>query len=195
MTLPLEHIVVLLTTYKYWIFFPIAVLEGPIITVLAGFLVSLGYFNVSIVFVLAMIGDLVGDALYYALGHWGGRRFIDRWGRYIGVTKERVQAMEQRFLRYDWKILLVGKAQPIGPAILFSAGLVRMPFGRFLFYNCIATAPKIALLETVGFYFGRGYATVNTYLDYAGVVTFGIAIVLLTAYWFFGRYINSKISG
>ena len=53
----------MLSYYKYWLIFPIMVLEGPIITVISGFLVSLGTLNAFVAYPLLFFGDLLGAAL------------------------------------------------------------------------------------------------------------------------------------
>src|SRR5258708_12893626 len=58
----------LLVHYRYFVLFPISIVEGPIVTVLGGFLASMGQLSVLWVFVVVVLGDLVGDSLYYFLG-------------------------------------------------------------------------------------------------------------------------------
>jgi len=54
----------LLLTYKYLILIPLAVVEGPIITVIAGFLITLGYMNIFLVYLIVIAGDLAGDYFF-----------------------------------------------------------------------------------------------------------------------------------
>ncbi len=172
--------------------FPIAVVEGPIISVLSGFLVSTGVFNLYIVFLVLVFGDLVGDSIYYFIGRYGGRKAIKHVGRYIGVTEKRVSALEKHFNKHDWKILLFGKTQAMGSVILFTAGLSLVSFSRFVFYNIVGTVPKVILLMIVGFYFGRAYLLINTYLGYFAIVWLLVSFGLLALYFYFKKYITKK---
>src|SRR3989338_6750213 len=79
----LEAIIALLTTYKYLLLFPIVIVEGPIITVIAGFLSSLGQLNFFISYAIAVVGDVVGDCIYYALGFYGRQKFV--WYNFIAT--------------------------------------------------------------------------------------------------------------
>lgn len=162
------------------------------VAVIAGFLVSTGHLNWFITFCVLMAGDIVGDTLYYALGRWGGRGFIQRWGKYFGVSEKRVHALEHYFYEHDWKILMIAKTQAIGSAMLFAAGVAKMPYGRYMWYNLLGSVPKIALFEIIGFYFGKGLATVGTYLNYAGIISLVFACGLFGAYMLFKRYIMSR---
>jgi membrane protein DedA with SNARE-associated domain len=188
----LPNIITLLEAYGYVMIFPIAIVEGPIVAVLAGFLVSLGHLNWLLVFLVLMAGDMVGDTLYYALGRWGGRGFLHRWGKYVGLTEDRAAAFKKTFAAHDWKIILIGKTQAVGSAVLFAAGVARMPFGKYMFYNVLGGTPKIALFEAVGFFFGAWYGTVSTYMNYAGAASFVLALALLFGYWFFRRRVKEE---
>ena len=60
-----DAVIAILINYGYFLLFPIAVLEGPIISVIAGFLVLQGYFNILLVYAVMVVADLTGDFLYY----------------------------------------------------------------------------------------------------------------------------------
>ena len=65
--------------YRYVILLPIAIIEGPIISVIAGFLVSIHAMEFWIVFGILVLGDVIGDMLLYGVCRWGGGSFITRW--------------------------------------------------------------------------------------------------------------------
>ena len=100
MIFSLSQILGWLIQYKYIVLFPIMVFEGPIITILAGFLSSLGYLNIFIAYGIVVMGDIVGDSLYYAAGRWSKQFIFTRWGRYIGVTTERMTLLRRFFARH-----------------------------------------------------------------------------------------------
>jgi membrane-associated protein len=188
--LGLSDIMALLIHYKYGILFPLSVIEGPVVSIISGFLITLGYLNLILTFFVLVIGDVVGDFIYYALGRWAGRTFINYFGKYVGVTEKRVHSLEHYFYEHDWKILFFGKTQAIGSAILFTAGVTRMPFARYMFFNLIASIPKVILFLVIGYYFGKAYATVNTYVNYFAIASLALSIVLLSGYLFLKRYIK-----
>lgn len=186
----LDHtsIFALLTHYGYAIIFPISILEGPIIAIIAGFLVSLGKLNGILVFIILVLGDLTGDSLYYGLGRFGGRSFVLRYGKYIRMSEEKVLRLEKYFGTHDWKIILFSKTQPIGSALLFSAGMAKMPYEKYLWYNLLGTLPKVLIFELIGFYFGQGYAQIGGYINIAGISSFILGALLIAAYWLLKKY-------
>jgi len=179
----LDSIVWLVTTYKYGVLFPLAVVEGPVATVIAGFLSSLGYLNPLVVYGVVVAGDLTGDALYYLLGRYGRQWFVGRWGSLVGITPERLARLEQHFTTRSGTTLILGKlSHAIGGAILMAAGMAKMPWGKFMAYNLVATLPKSLLLLLIGYYFGQAYAKINRYLDYTAFGTVAVAIALVLTY-------------
>lgn len=183
------NILALLIKYKYLIIFPVAIVEGPILSIVCGFLVSIGQLNVFVAYGFLILADLVGDTLYYALGRFGRIKLVNKFGHYIGVTPEKVLKLEENFEKHDWKILIIGKTQAFGAVVLVAAGLAKANYWKFLFYNLLATIPKTMILIAIGFFFG--YA-VGSYLDYVGLISFAIFIILVLIYFGTKKYLKKK---
>lgn len=194
MLVSLDELLALLLTYRYAVLFPAAVVEGPMVMILTGFLASLGYFQLASVYAALVVGDLVGDSLYYALGRWGRWQFIDRWGKYVGVTRERTIALDDHFAQHSGKTLALGKlTHAVGAVILVAAGASGVPYRKFLWFNFLATLPKTLLLLLLGFYFGQAYRQFSHYLGYTAL---GMIIVLLLGLWLYaglGRRITKRV--
>jgi membrane protein DedA with SNARE-associated domain len=187
-----QQIALLLSGYTYVFLFPAAVIEGPIVTVLAGFLSSLGYLSFWVAYGVILLGDLVGDSILYGLGYYGRKKLVDRWGRLLRITNGRIETLEHHFEKHAGKTLTIGKlSHGIGAVVLLTAGMAKVPFSRFIWYNLIATLPKSLILLLIGFYFGSAYTKINTYLNYAAVGTFIIAL-LCTAIYFGMRNVSKK---
>ncbi len=177
-----------LTSYKYVALFPLAVIEGPIITVIAGFFSSLGFINFFLAYLIIVTGDLAGDILHYVLGRFGGRKFIDRWGRYLGVGERQVESLEKQFAKRGSKLLFIGKmSHGVGGAFLVAAGIIKMPFDKFMLSNLLATLVKSMILLLIGFYFGQAYVTIGSYLEKITVIAIGAVVVFLLIYFFYLR--------
>lgn len=186
------QILAAIETWGYAVIFPLSVLEGPLVAIVAGFLVSLGRLNWLLTFIVLMLGDFIGDAIYYYLGYLGHGPIVEPIARRIGVTDARLRALERAFKKHDWKILLINKTQAIGSVVLYYGGAVRMGFWRFQIINTLGSLPKVALFQLIGYYFGSSLLQLQTYLSWAGFVTLLIPIGLLAAYFFFRRYARKK---
>lgn len=177
----LDNILALLLQYKYLILFPISVIEGPIISILAGVLIAQNLLNPWITWTLLVIGDIVGDTLYYCLGRYGGRPFIKKHGHLLRLREEKMTQWEEHFHhKAPKRTLFLGKTQPWGSVILFAAGATKMPYLKFLLINTVASIPKALLLILIGYYFNEAYIVMDRYLQYTGIILtiIGILIVL-----------------
>lgn len=184
MLFSLDQITELFVTYRYALIFPLTVLEGPIVTVIGSFLASQGYLNVYAVYAISVVGDLVGDVLYYGLGRFGRHGFIDKYGKYLLVPPERVKELEGHFGRHSGKTLVIGKlTHAMGVFVLVSAGIAKVPFGQYLLYNFLPTLPKSLAFVMIGFYFGKAFGEINSYLEW--VAFGGTALVLLALLLYF----------
>ncbi len=179
----LFEISILLDSYKYLFLFPIVVIEGPIVTVIAGFLSSLGHLNIFIVYAVIVLGDVVGDSLYYAIGFYGRLGFVERWGRFLGMTKERVVKIENHFKNHVGKTLITGKLTHFaGAVILVAAGVARVPYWRFVWYNFLPTIPKSLAFLLLGYYFGKAYQQIDQYFDYATLAILAVCVLAVVVY-------------
>lgn len=178
-----------LTGYKYLILFLAVVIEGPIATVAAGFLVAQGYINFFIIYPFVVVADLVGDSFYYSIGRWGKKLGF----KIFRIKDEKFKELEKRFNKNSGKAMLIGKiAHGIGGAFIFVAGVARMPYGKFLFYNAIASTPKSLMLLLIGYFFGASYARINKYFDYYSWTTLVIGVIILISYIFITKKIKKK---
>ena len=183
----LSQIVTWLEHYKYLVIFPISFFEGPIITIISGFLSSIGQLNFWLSLATVVMGDLVGDTLYYCIGRFGREKFIFRFGKYFGLNEARVERIERHFQNHPWKIFTFGKfAHGTGSLILAAAGLSRVPYWKFLGYNIPTTLANSLLLIVVGFYFGHAYTRIDNYLRYYSFII--LAVVVVAYFYFIKRY-------
>ena len=186
--LPLE-LIAMLGRYGYWVLIPIAVVEGPAITMVAGALVAAGQMDGVTACILLVLADLLGDALYYSLGRFANAPLARRLSKWLKVTPEKLAKLEQRFRDNDWKLILIGKTQGLGSIILYFAGASRMSFVRYMILNLLGTVPKVVVFELIGYFLGAALLSSTHYLNYVTGMMFGAALVLLALYWVFRKYV------
>ena len=162
---------------------PLVVIEGPIVTILAGFLASLGQMNLLICYPLVVVADIVGDMSMYAQGRWGGKPAVERWGHRFGIKPEMIVRLEERFKKHPGKTLILGKVSHFfGGPILIAAGMARMRISKFLWYNFIGTVPKSLILLLLGFYFGQAYEKFDRVFTYAGWAAVALVVISVVIY-------------
>jgi membrane-associated protein len=136
---------------------PLAVIEGPIVTVLTGFLAARDYFVWYWVLCLLICGDIIGDLLYYWVGRTAAaplKRITQRFGLRCVPGPE----LQRELVQNATKMLFTGKwTHSIGFLVLTGSGMLRVPLGQFLLVNLIASIPKTAVLFGIGYFAGYDY--------------------------------------
>jgi membrane protein DedA with SNARE-associated domain len=147
--------------------------------------------NMLLAIVFATVGSVVGALVGYAIGAFGGRPLLDRYGRYVGIGEDDLQRADQWFERWGALAVFAGRMVPlVRTFVSYPAGIARMPLGRFVLFSALGSLPWNAALIYAGFLVGENYAQVEAALRpwelviYALVV--GLAVILI------GRWLWSR---
>ncbi len=185
----LIHIYFNLIEYQYLLLFVAVLVEGPLATIMAGFVVAQNLMNPFIGILVIVISDLVGDIFFYYLGK-SGRQFGKRMFR---KKSSHLSELEDYYHKNTAKAILFGKiAHGLGAFFLFAAGVARIPFKKFLFYNALGTILKTIALLLIGYFFGHSYLRITKYFDMFGLITLGIGIATLLVYLVFAKKLRKK---
>jgi membrane-associated protein len=161
---------------------PLAILEGPIVTILAAWLASLGLLDLRQVIVVVIIADLIGDAMLYLLGRFGLELLPARARQRMGLSRRRLVRMMRLFQDKGAKILVMGKlTHAAGFAVLIAAGAARMPFTTFLATNFAATLPKSLALVALGYLFGAAHSQISNGIYWASLAAVATVAMVLMA--------------
>lgn len=114
---------------------------GETILILAAVYAGSGRLNIALVGLLAFCGAALGDNIGFAIGHFGGRRLVDRYGRYVFLTRERLDRATSFFERHGGRIIVVARfIEGLRQANGIIAGTSGMRWARFLLFNAIGAA-------------------------------------------------------
>ncbi|PIR43521.1 hypothetical protein COV24_02310 [candidate division WWE3 bacterium CG10_big_fil_rev_8_21_14_0_10_32_10] len=185
-----------LLIYKYWILLPLVIIEGPISSIIGGFLSSTGFMSLFIVYPISIAGDIMGDSFYYVFGYFGREKFIKRFGKYIGIKQDLINKLDTHFDKYPGRSIFIGKiSYGLSIPILFAAGFTKVSYTKYLKYSLYATMPKCLVLVLVGYYFGHTYKLIFAYVKYASVAVSLIIVLGILIYYVMirvARYFESK---
>lgn len=177
--------------HGYVLMFVIMVIEGPVITSAAAFGAALGYFDGWIVFLLSIIGNLLPDVIYYAIGYWGRKRLVNRYAHYFGLSHEKIIRLERLSELHAGKAMALIKLVPfLATPGLIIVGAVRMPLKRYIWWCVALTVPSSLFFYIIGYYFGAAYNIIRHYLDLGGA--FIIATLILYALILHGYKVLSE---
>jgi membrane protein DedA with SNARE-associated domain len=145
-----------------------------------------GRLNVVLVAFIACLAAILGDNIGYALGHFGGRPLIERYGRYVLLTPERLEKATGFFERHGGKIVIVARfIEGLRQANGIIAGIAGMRWLRFLAFNALGAALWVATWVSIGYASGSHideiYRLATRYDTYLAIAA-GIAILAYIAW-------------
>jgi membrane protein DedA with SNARE-associated domain len=150
--------------------------------------------NIPMAVAFATLGSLVGALVGYAIGAWGGRPILDRWGRYVGITAEDLDRADRWFEKYgSWAVFLGRMVPLVRTFVSYPAGISRMHLGRFMLYSTLGSAVWNFALIYAGFLLGENYEEIEAALKPYEYVIY--AIVLVVVGFFVIRWIIGKRRG
>lgn len=144
-------------------------------------------FSLPIAVGVGALGEIAGGIIAYTIGFFGGRPILARYGRIVFVGGEELEKAESWFSRYgDWIVLVTRLLPAIRSFIALPAGVVRMPFWRFLLYSAIGSTIWCTVLALVGHALGQHWSQVSGDLRRYDVLIV-VVVVLLVAFAVYKR--------
>jgi membrane protein DedA with SNARE-associated domain len=133
-------------------------LPSEVIMPFAGYLVSLGDFSLIAAATAGAIGCNLGSALAYAVGQYGGRPFVERWGGYLLITRQDIDWAERFFARYGGLAVFIGRLLPVVRTfIALPAGVAHMPLVKFHLYTFVGSWLWCFALAYIGMKLGQAW--------------------------------------
>jgi len=171
--------------WAYVIIFPLSIIEGPILTVICGFMIAQQILNPILVYIIVIAGDIVGDSFNYVIGRFGGERILSRYGHVIGLTRDKLEFAQQYFESRRIRSLALSKLiHGIGMVGLVIAGTLRVPYGKFFFGCLIISLGQSLALMVLGIFSGQAFQQVEAYLNFYVAAGSGILIGVVGVWGF-----------
>lgn len=147
-----------------------------------GVLASQGHYSIEVVIGVAAAGAVIGDNLgYWIIGRRGGRALLSRWAWLEHRTQHVLPRTEALIERYGGRAVFFGRfVSVLRETIAWVAGLARMPWSRFLFWNAFGGIVWATAVGLIAYFGGKALAdTVSRYGLYAAVVIVGAVVLLV----------------
>jgi membrane protein DedA with SNARE-associated domain len=161
-------------------------LPSEIIMPFSGYLVSKGEMNLWAVGIAGAVGCVLGSLVAYWVGSYGGRPLIEKYGRYVLVSRHDLDMADRWFATHGEIIVFVSRLLPaIRTFIAFPAGVARMNLNRFVIYTFAGSLPWCLGLAYVGQKLGEKWNQDDTLKTWFHRFDFliGIAAVLVIGWW------------
>jgi membrane protein DedA with SNARE-associated domain len=161
-------------------------LPSEVILPFAGFLVSRGRMNLALVATVGALGCNLGSAAAYALGRYGGRPAIGRWGRYVLLTRGDLERADWFFARFGSPAVLIARVLPVVRTfIALPAGIAAMPLLRFHVYTFLGSWPWCFALAYIGMLLGDRWGSdprMNLFFHYCDYAIAALVVLALARF-------------
>ena len=149
----------------------------------AGFAVNEGDMSFWGAVAAGVVGNVAGSWIAYWVGLYGGRPFVDRWGKYVLLRHHHLDVAERWFAKWGPATVFFSRMIPIVRTFIsLPAGAARMPFWRFTLYTVLGCIPWVIMLTWVGVMLGDNWEEIRSWLHYADYAVVAALVALVV--WF-----------
>jgi len=158
-------------------------LPSEVIMPFAGYLVSIGKINLIGAATAGALGCNVGSTIAYFVAAKGGRGVIERWGKYVLISRAELERTDRFFARYGAATVFFGRLLPVVRTfIAFPAGLARMPMLKFQIYTFLGSWPWCFALAYAGYVLGVRWDSDPTFRKLFHDFDAAIAVLLVAGF-------------
>jgi membrane protein DedA with SNARE-associated domain len=185
----LNQLLLWIESLGYWgiiIGLAVEVIPSEIVLGYAGYLVYKGDISFIVAVICGTIGAILQQWLLYAIGRYGGRPFLDRFGKYLHLKAKHIDMAESWFDKYGPFIVFTGRFVPVmRQAVSIPAGMARMNLWKFTWLTALASIPWSILFVWLGKSLGDNWDTIHEKASPYVQPIILIAIALLVGYFLF----------
>jgi len=165
-------------------------LPSEIIMPFAGFLAAQGKFSLLGVTLAGALGCVAGSVVAYAVGIFGGRSFIEKYGKYILISRHDLAIADKFFDKYGSAAIFFSRLMPVVRTFIsLPAGIAKMNFSKFVIYSFLGSVPWSFGLAYLGKILGDHWDTLGVYFHKFDFVI--VAVILIGAVWYVRRHLKS----
>ena len=159
---------------------------GETVLVTASLFAGSGKLNILIIILVGIVASIVGDSLGYTIGRFGGHPLLTRVGKYVFLSEDKIQKVENFFKKYGTKIVLVARFfDGLRELNGIMAGISEMNWKLFIIFNSLGATIWVVFWSLIGYY---GSSHINGFLQFELVLTLvSLSIVII-------RYLYKKHS-
>ena len=142
----------------------IEIIPSEIVLGYGGYLISKGVLNYPLAVISGVIGGTIAQLFLYWAGYYGGRPFLEKYGKYVLIKMKHIDVAEQWFNKYGAGVIFSARFIPVvRHAISIPAGIAKMPMSKFTLYTVAAIIPWTILFLYLGEVLGKNWANIKTY--------------------------------
>lgn len=160
----------------------------------AGFLVWEGKLILWQVVVWGAVGNLIGSMVAYGVGYWGGRRVVEKYGKYVLISTQDLALADSWFKKYGQATVFFSRLLPVVRTFIsLPAGIARMDFKKFCIYTLLGSLIWSWFLTYAGLILGENWDSLKIYFHKFDLLI-GALIVLVAGWWIWRHLKQSAVS-
>lgn len=160
-------------------------LPSEVIMPFAGYVVWEGKMTLWGITLAGALGNLFGSLIAYFVGWKGGRPLLEKYGKYIFISKNKLNLADEWFETYGHEAVLISRVLPgIRTFISLPAGITHMDIKKFIIYTFFGSLPWCFVLGYIGVLMGPQWTTIESYFRYLDILVV-IGLVAFIAYFIY----------
>lgn len=163
-------------------------IPSEVLLVVGGALAATGRFDTWVVFVLGTLAQVIGGLIGYLIGRYGGEPLLERYGKYVLISKRDLRRTHEAFEKYGALLAMMGRCVPvIRGLIAYPAGIAEMNFTKFLIFTTIGSAIWTAIFVYLGYVAGNNLDAINSWVHKFTIVV--VVAIVAWILWHFREHI------
>jgi len=156
-------------------------LPGETMLIAASLYAGAGHLNIFLVGLIAFLAAIAGDNVGYVIGRFGGRELVERYGKLVFLTGDRLDRAEAFFARHGGKIVVIARfVEGLRQLNGIIAGVAGMHWLRFVMFNAIGAALWVGVWTSLGYLAGNHVETIARYFTFIAVGVAAIFVAFVT---------------
>lgn len=161
----------------------IIIIPSELILATGGILASQKLFSFWGAFLVGLFGSVFCAAIIYAMGYFGGRPFVEKYGKYFFMKKEDIDKADDWFNKYGMLAAFIGRNFPIiRTFISLPIGMTRLSFIKFMIYTTLGSIPWTFAFVYVGYSLGNNWVLLSHYTSKLKIPIIILLIILLVSW-------------
>lgn len=172
----------------------IIIIPSELILATAGILAGQGVFSFSLAFLIGILGSVFCAIVIYAMGYFGGRKFIQTYGKFFFMKEEDIDKCDRWFNKYGLVAAFIGRNFPIIRTLIsLPMGVSKVPFIKFVIYTTLGSIPWTFAFVYVGYALGNNWIILDNFVKKLKVPIY-ILLGLLVVTYLYKKIKEKKMS-
>jgi membrane protein DedA with SNARE-associated domain len=159
-------------------------IPSEVLLLLGGTLAATGRFELWAVFVIGIVAQVLGGLVGYTIGRYGGHPFLEKYGKYVLISKRDLKRTHAAFEKYGPWMAMLGRCVPVVRGLIaYPAGIAEMRLDLFIIYTTIGSTIWTALFVILGYTLGDNIEMVSDIFHQFTIIV--VLAIIAAVVWHF----------